>query len=200
MELLGSAILNQAAKKAINIKFSMYHFMANHLKQLDMHMGFFLLKNVFSFPRLLFLLCSSPCYHHSDDLVRYDECTCSTAESICNFQFDDTGWKQANMPVSFPMIWPSQPSRASSRHLVLTILLKSEPTVKTADDVFATWASSDLTIQDDPVRQSNGDSMLCSAQVNALKAILNQQKVESFVAATYKESKSQLNCLPSAAI
>ena len=94
MELHGSAILDVTVKKAIANKLLTYHFMTQRQQQLDTHTGFFLLKNAFSLPRLLFLLRSSPCYHHSDGLATYDECTRSTAESICNVQFDDTSWMQ----------------------------------------------------------------------------------------------------------
>ena len=101
MELLGSAILDQVVAKAIANKLHTYHRMTHRLQQLDTHTGFFRLKNMFSLPRLLFLLRSSTCYRHSDDLANYDECTRNTAESICNVQFDDGGWKQAKLPVHF---------------------------------------------------------------------------------------------------
>ena len=63
-----------------------------------------------------------------------------------------------------------------------------------------TWTSSGLKIPDDPIRQSNLDSLLCSAQVAALKPILNQHCLACFIAATCKETGAWLNCLPSTAI
>ena len=56
MELLVSAILDQAVKKAIANKLHTYHLMTHRLQQLDMHTGYFLLKSAFSLPRLLFIL------------------------------------------------------------------------------------------------------------------------------------------------
>ena len=56
MELLVSAILDQAVKKAITNKLHTYHLMTHRLQQLDMHTGYFLLKSAFSLPRLLFIL------------------------------------------------------------------------------------------------------------------------------------------------
>ena len=50
MELLGSAILDQAVKKAIANKLHTYHLMSHRLQQLVTHSGFFLLKNAFSPP------------------------------------------------------------------------------------------------------------------------------------------------------
>ena len=81
MELLCSAILNQAVKKAIANKLHMYHLMTHRLQQLDTQTGFFLLKNAFSLHRLLFKLRSFPCYHHSEDPAPYDELTRNTAMS-----------------------------------------------------------------------------------------------------------------------
>ena len=92
MELLGSAIRDQAVKKAIANKLHTYRLTTHRLHQLNTHTGLFLLKNAFSLPRLIFLLRSSPCYRHSDDLAAYDECTRNITESISNVQFDDTGW------------------------------------------------------------------------------------------------------------
>ena len=166
MELLGSAILDQAVKKAIANNLHTYHLMTHRLQQLDTHTGFFLLKNEFSLPRLLFLLWSSPCYRHSDDLAPYEECTRNTAESICNVQIDDSGWKQARLLVRFGglglrsegdlAILAYLSSRESCRRLVSAILPPpSDPSVESADDVITTWTSSGLKIPDGPVRQSN---------------------------------------------
>ena len=144
--------------------------MAHHLQQLDTNTGLFLLVNAFSLPRLLFLLWSSPCYRHSDDLAPYDECTRNTPESIRNVQFDDTGWKQVKLSVRFGgLVLRSADHLAipaylysceSCRCLVSAILPPSDPSVESADDVMTTWTSSGLIIPDDPVKQSNWDSML----------------------------------------
>ena len=66
--------------------------------------------------------------------------------------------------------------------------------------VITTGTSSGLRIPDDPVGQSNWDSLLCSAHVAALKPILSQHRLACFVAATCKEPGTWLNCLHSAAI
>ena len=163
--LLRSAIIAQAVKKAIASKLRTYHLMTDRLQQLDTHTGFFPLKTAFSLPRLLFLLRSFPCYSHSDDLAPYDECTRSTAESICNVQFGDTGWNQAKLPVRLGghglrsandlALSAYLASRKSCRRLVSTILPSpSEPSVENTDDVTTIWRSSGLKIPDDPVRQS----------------------------------------------
>ena len=104
MEPLCSAILGQTVRKVIANKLHTYCLTTHRLQHLDTHTGVFLLKNAFSLPRLLFQLRSSPCYRHSDDLAPYDGCTRNTTESICNVQFDNTGWKQAKLPVRFGVL------------------------------------------------------------------------------------------------
>ena len=129
--------------------------MTHRLQQLDTHTGFFLLKNAFSLPRLLFLLSSSPCYRHSDDLAAYDKCTRKAAEFIFNVQFDDTDWKQTKLPVRFrglghrsdgDLTLPSYlSSRETCRRFVSAILPQpSDPSVESTDDVITTWISSGL--------------------------------------------------------
>ena len=154
---------------------------------------------------------SSPFYRHSDDLAPYDECTSNTAESMCNVQFYDTGWKQAKLPVSFGgfglrsandlALQAYMSSREYCRRLASTILPPPyEPSVENVDDVITTCTSSGLKIPDDPVSRSNWDSLLCSAHAAALKPILRHQGLACFVAATCRKSGAWLSCLPSAAI
>ena len=136
-------------KKAIANKLHMYHLMTIRLQQLDTHTGGFLLKNAFSLPRLLFLLRSSTFYRHLDDLAAYEKCTRNTTESICNVQFDDTGWKQAKLPVCFGGIrlrsagdldLPAYLSSRETRQRLVSAILPppSDPSVESADDVITT--------------------------------------------------------------
>ena len=139
------------------------------------------------------------------------KCTRKKEESISDVQFDDTGWKQAKLPVHFrglrlrsagDLALPAYlSSRESCRLLVSAILPKpSDPSVKIADGVITTWTPAGSKITDHPVRQWNWDSMLFSAQVAALKPILSQHRLACFVAATCKKLGDWLNCLPSTAI
>ena len=189
MGFLRSVILDVTVKKVIANKLHMYHIMTHRLLQLDAHTGFFLLKTAFSLTRLLFLLRSSPCYRHSDDLAPYGECTRSTAESICNVLFDDTCWKQGKQAVRFGGIRLRSASdlalsaylssRECDRRLASTILHPpSVFSVEIADDVITTWTSSGLGISDDPVRQFNWVSMLCSAHVAAFMPTLIQHRLD----------------------
>ena len=173
--------------------------MTHRLQQLDTHTGFFLLRNAFSLPRLLFLLRLSPCNQHSDDLEAHDECTSNSAVSICNVHINDTGWKQAKLPVRFgglgyrsvgDLALPAYFfSRESNRHFVSTIdPPPSDPSVESASDAITTWKSSDLRSSDDLVRQSIWDAPFSSTQVTAMKTILSQhifKETPKFFSITY---------------
>ena len=211
MEFLGEAILDQTVKKAFANKLHTYNLLTHRLQQLDTNTSVFLLKNAPSLPSLLFVLRSSHCYCHSDDIAPHDECIRNTAESIRNVQFDDTVWKQAKLPVRFgglglrSVVDQALPAHLSSRESCrrthhAKFPPPSDPSVENADDVITTLASSDLKIPEDPVRQSNLDFLLCSALVAALKPILKQHRLACFMATTWKESGARLNCLPSTAI
>ena len=110
MELLGSVIHDQAVNKAIANKLHTYHLMTHHLHQLDTHTSFFLLKNVLSLPCLLFLLSSSPCYRHFDDLAPVTQ----QSRSEMSNSTIPVGSKQNYLPVLEAsdsgrlMIWPFQ--------------------------------------------------------------------------------------------
>ena len=175
-------------KKAIANKLHTYNPMTHRLQQLDTHTGFFLLRNAFSLPRLLFLLRSSACYRHSDDPADYDECTRISAVSNCNVQFDDTDWKQAKLAIRFRSLRLRSAgdlaltayffSHDFNRHLVSAILPPpSDPSIEKANDAIATWKSSGLRSSDDPDRQSSWDAPISSVQVADMKTILSQHRL-----------------------
>ena len=71
--------------------------MTEKLSFLDRHPAYFLLKNCFSMPKLMYLLRSSPTFQHPDLLADFDDCFKSCATVICNVSFDDIGWIQATL-------------------------------------------------------------------------------------------------------
>ena len=99
MELLGSPILNDAMRGCIMKNLSEYGIMSDRILLLDGHPGFFLLKNAFSLPRLLFTLKTAPCCHHPERLAEYHNVTRLTTEPVCNVHFDDNSWLMAKLLV-----------------------------------------------------------------------------------------------------
>ena len=73
--------------------------MTETLSVLDRHPAYFLLKNCFSMPKLMYLLRSSPTFQHPDLLADFDDCLKSRVTDICNVSFDDIGWIQVTLPI-----------------------------------------------------------------------------------------------------
>ena len=74
--------------------------MSIRLESIDAHPAFFPLWNCPSMPRLLFKLRSSPCYRLHLELTQYDETLRQAASTVCNVNFDYTGWQQSTLSVA----------------------------------------------------------------------------------------------------
>ena len=74
--------------------------MSRRQESIDAHPAFFLVRNCLSMPRLLFKLGSSPCYRLHAELTQYDKTLRQAASTVCNFNFDDTGWQQSTLRVA----------------------------------------------------------------------------------------------------
>ena len=72
--------------------------MFGRLESIDAHHVFFLLRNCLLMPHLLFKLGSSPCYRLHSELTQFDETLWQAASTVCNVNFDDTGWQQSTLP------------------------------------------------------------------------------------------------------
>ena len=97
--LLGSPLTSTAIRPQFQHKLSIFKAMAEKVSLLDGHPAFFLLKNCFSIPKLMYLLRSSPTFQHPDLLADFYDCLKSCATDICNASFDDIGWIQATLHI-----------------------------------------------------------------------------------------------------
>ena len=68
--------------------------------KLDAHYGFYLLKNCFSLPKLLYFLRTSPCFEELDLLQQYDSIIRKSFSKICNVIFNESSYTQAILLVS----------------------------------------------------------------------------------------------------
>ena len=68
--------------------------------KLDAHYGFYLLKNCFSLPKLLYFLRTSPCFEEMDLLQQYASIIRKSLSKICSVKFDESSYTQAILPVS----------------------------------------------------------------------------------------------------
>lgn len=79
-------------------KLEEFRRLTDRLKQLSAHDAFYLLKNCFSLPKLMYTLRSAPCYN-SAVIQQYDIMIRSTLQSILNVSLTDDAWNQAKLPV-----------------------------------------------------------------------------------------------------
>ena len=98
--LLGAPIGNSACVDAVLMqKLDEFKRLQHRLKLLNVHDAFYLIRNCFSLPKLLYTLRSAPCFA-STELVHYDTLIRQTLQQILNIQFGDETWQQSTLPVS----------------------------------------------------------------------------------------------------
>ena len=68
------------------------------VEKLDAHYGFFMLKNCFSLPKLLYFLRTSTCFNHPALLEKYDKTVRDGLSKVCNVNFDDISSTQLALP------------------------------------------------------------------------------------------------------
>ena len=129
--------------------------MTENLSLLDRHRAYFLLKNCFSMPKLMYLLRSSNTFRHPDILADFDEPQiCATY--ICNVSFDDIGWSQANLSIRLSGI---DFRRASDLALTayLASISESQSLITQPDDIphaldscLDVWSSTNPSLPENP--------------------------------------------------
>ena len=96
--LLGSPIgSHEGVDKEIKIQLEALKTMGERLCHLRAHDIFSLLHHAFSIPKLLYILCSSPCF--SSFLSNFDELQRDLVSEILNVTLSDNAWTQASLPV-----------------------------------------------------------------------------------------------------
>lgn len=98
LQLLGSPIGHSARVKVLDDKVIALQSMHDKIKHIDAHDAFFLLKNCLSFPKVLYVLRSSPCYG-SVQLTAIDNLLRRILCDIINVDINEGAWSQAQLPV-----------------------------------------------------------------------------------------------------
>ena len=101
LKILCSPILESGIKDTFSKKRSILSQMFSRLLLIDFHPAFFLLRNCFSIPKLLYILRFAPCYESPDELGKIDGILRKCAVDICNVHFVDTDWRIATLPIRF---------------------------------------------------------------------------------------------------
>ena len=130
--LLGAPIGGeQSVDAALLVKLEELRRLSNRVSLLHAHDAFFLLKNCFCIPKLMYTLRSAPCHSHQL-LIEYGDVIRSTLQQILNVELSDESWDQATLPVAdgglgtrraTDIALPAYLSSVSGLHPLITQLL-----------------------------------------------------------------------------
>lgn len=100
-ELLGSPITDNAFEGVFRKKLDEMKLLFDRLLELEnYHIAFFVLKNCFAVPKLIFLLRTTPTWNHKDLINEVDGEIRSTLQSLTNSKMDEDTWTLASLPVN----------------------------------------------------------------------------------------------------
>ena len=98
--ILGSPIGELCRKELLDEKIKELEKISDVIDKLDAHYGFYLLKNCFSMPKLLYFLRTSPCFLQNGFLERYDKLLRNSLCKVTNVKMDDNQFLQAVLPAA----------------------------------------------------------------------------------------------------
>ena len=87
LEIVGSPKEANALQVLLNKNLIDLQRLSEVVTKLYAHYGFYLLKNCFSPPNLLYFLRTSPCFEEMDLLQHCDSISCNSLSKICNVNF-----------------------------------------------------------------------------------------------------------------
>ncbi len=216
--LLGAPIGGKASMEAVlSKKIGELRLLTDRLKKLGAHDAFFLLKNCFSLPKLLYILRCAPCYQ-SQILVQYDETIRDALKSILNIELRESSWNQATLPVknggigirlATQVSLPAFLSSVSSSSELMLKLLPSrlhitagvnDPAFTLAVEEWKLRAGvSELPVPSD--KQKSWDTSIVKIALERVwSAATNQMSIARLTAAAASHSGAFLQALPSSAV
>ena len=101
LDLLGAPLLPPAVGPIFQKKLDDLQRLIENMKLLDHHESFFLLKNCFSIPRVMYLLRCAPCFMCPNILDKFDLKLREGLQAILNVTLDDRAWNVAALPVKY---------------------------------------------------------------------------------------------------
>ena len=146
--ILGFPIGELCRKKLLDKKIKELEKISEVIDKLDAHYGFYLLKNCFSMPTLLYFLRTSICFLQNDFLERYDKLLRNSLCKVTNEKMDDNQFLQAVLPAakggldvsSAPLLaLPAFLASAVGSNDALSEIFGSEHVDGTYDDALKRW-------------------------------------------------------------
>ena len=98
--LLGAPVFPEAIECTLRKKMNDLKLTVNRLSELDAHDALYLLRNVFSIPKLTYFLRTAPCFLETEVLRHYDSLLKDALQVILNVNLKDSAWDQSTLPVS----------------------------------------------------------------------------------------------------
>ena len=214
--LLGAPILPESYDTILNSKHADLKRMLARLDTIDCHDAYFLLKNCFAIPKLLFFLRSAPLFE-SNQLADMDRSLRTGLEHILNVDLSSNIWKQASLPVKMgglgirsfmDLATPAFISSYYKSKEIIDIIspdcIKNMPYTE-VEKAERKWANMPgITEEDypnDTSVQKNWDLPLCKL---TFKTLIDHAKDETtsarLLAITQEHASDWLEALPSASL
>ena len=97
LTLLGAPVGSDAAPTVLNEKLQALKRLCMRLNLILPHQAFFLLKNAFALPRLMYFLRSGSCFLHESALLDYDNVIKLAFQRLANIQLSASMWTQVTL-------------------------------------------------------------------------------------------------------
>ena len=175
--------------------------------KLDAHYSFYLLKNCFSLPKLVYFLRTSPCFEEVDLLQQYDSIIRKSLSKICNVNFDESSYTQAILSVSkggigiasaSQIALPAFLASASGAKRALSCILPEDYVDASFEKALDLWlARANLTEAPSDSIQKHWTSPLSDATFDQLITDLDAENVKRLNAYQDHFGSAWLNVVPS---
>ena len=96
--ILGSPLAPKSQADLLEKKINELEKVNGIVEKLDAHYGFFMLKNCFSLPKLLYFLRTSTCFNHPARFEKYDKTVRDGLSKVCKVNFDNISSTQLALP------------------------------------------------------------------------------------------------------
>ncbi len=175
--------------------------------KLDAHYGFYLLKNCFSMPKLLYYLRTGACFTEPDLLIDYDKELRQGLTKVCNVNFTEISFTQATLPAKRGglgimsaqlLALPAFLASAVGAREVVEEILPTGCTDKTFNDALSKWFQiTGATESPSSCVQKHWSQPVFTAVINDLVSKMNEKDVLRFNSFQDKFASSWLNVVPS---
>lgn len=99
--LLGSPLMLEAVETTARQNLDLIKKTLNELHSLNCHTAYYLLKNCFAVPKLMYFLRTTPIWLFPSFVKEADDIMRTCLESILNMTLDDKNWLLASLPIKF---------------------------------------------------------------------------------------------------